>query len=479
MSGAPTEFAIDKNANREHNSKPRHGLSFLPLEARNAGHVFFTLRSCMFNVDGITNLSGRLLRLLVIEVSLVLIISASSLSQTFSVLHTFTGDDGSSPYSGVTVDRAGNLYGTTRFGGNSSCLDLGCGTLFKLSPQGSGWTFLPLYRFAGAADGKYPIARMVFGPDGRLYGTTLTGGNSSLNGGTVYALAPPPSVCRTPCSWIKTTLWSFGQFQNNDGLAPGYGDLVFDSTGTLYGTTEEGGAARQECGPGCGTVYTLTGSQGSWNETLIYQFGNGPGFHPYAGVAFDGNGNLYGTTGYGGTKDVGVAYELSPSNGSWLPAILYNFRYDADGGRPSAGLVPDTSGNLYGATYSGGPDGGGTVFELSPMGMDWTFQLLNSFDFPANPFGNLTMDAAGNLYGTTISGGIFRHGNVFKLTRSGDSWSYTSLYDFTAGSDGAEPHGNVALDAAGNLYGTTSSGGSTAGECLITHGCGVVWEIKP
>ena len=117
MSGAPTEFAIDKNANREHNSKPRHGLSFLPLEARNAGHVFFTLRSCMFNVDGITNLSGRLLRLLVIEVSLVLIISASSLSQTFSVLHTFTGDDGSSPYSGVTVDRAGNLYGTTRFGG--------------------------------------------------------------------------------------------------------------------------------------------------------------------------------------------------------------------------------------------------------------------------------------------------------------------------------------------------------------------------
>ncbi len=146
---------------------------------------------------------------------------------------------------------------------------------------------------------------------------------------------------------------------------------------------------------------------------------------------------------------------------------------------PSAGLVPDSAGNLYGAMGTGGPDGGGTVFELSPMGLDWNFALLHSFDSPAHPFANLTMDAAGNLYGTTVSGGIFRHGNVFKLTSAGDSWTYTSLYDFTGGSDGGQPYGEVALDAAGNLYGTAAGGGSVTGPCLITDGCGVVWQIRP
>jgi uncharacterized repeat protein (TIGR03803 family) len=350
--------------------------------------------------------------------------------------------------------------------------------LFKLAPQGTTWNYAPLYKFAGPSDGKSPIARIVFGPDGRLYGTTLVGGNSTVNGGTVFTLTPPPTVCRASCYWVKTTLWSFGQ---NDGDAhnPGYGDLVFDAANNIYGTTEEGGTTQPLCGPGCGTVFMLSRSQGSWNETLIYQFGDGPGYHPYAGVAFDGNGNLYGTTPYGGSGELGVAYELTPSNGSWSPTILHNFSLENDGAAPSAGLVPDNSGNLYGATNTGGSGGGGTVFELSPMGLDWNLTVLQSFESPAKPFANLAMDAGGNLYGTTTDGGLFRHGNVFKLTRTGDSWTYSSLYDFTGGSDGGQPYGTVALDAAGNLYGTAGGGGSEVGQCLASHGCGVVWQIKP
>jgi uncharacterized repeat protein (TIGR03803 family) len=426
----------------------------------------------------ISSLSHSIVRWLLLEVPVVLAISASSISQTFTVLHTFTGDDGSSPYAGVTVDRAGNLYGATKFGGVAGC-DLGCGVLFKVTPQGFGGNFVPLYKFTGPNDGKAPVARLVFGPDGRLYGTTFLGGNSTINGGTVFALTPPPTACRLPCSWIKTTLWSFGQHQGNDGLRPGYGDLVFDTAGNIYGTTEEGGATRPLCGPGCGTVYMLSRSQESWSETLIYEFGDGPAFHPYAGVTFDHQGNLYGTAPYGGSADRGLIYELTSSNESWSPTILYNFSFGNDGGSPNAGLVSDSEGNLYGATGSGGTGGGGTVFELSPMGLGWAFQVLYSFDFPSHPFATLTMDDAGNLYGTTNDGGRFAHGNVFKLTRTGESWTYTSLYDFTGGSDGSSPFGSVALDAAGNLYGTTENGGSEAGDCITGHGCGVVWQIKP
>jgi len=432
----------------------------------------------MLNRHSISNLSRSMFRLFLIELALVLTISASSLAQTFTVLHTFTGDDGLSPFSGVTVDRAGNLYGTTKYGGVQNC-DLGCGVVFKLAAQGSGWNFAPLYKFAGPSDGKSPIARVVFGPDGRLYGTTLVGGNSAVNGGTVFTLTPPPTVCRTSCYWIKTTIWSFAQNQNGDGVRPGYGDLVFDSAGNVYGTTEEGGTTQPACGPGCGTVYMLSRSQGLWSETLLYQFGDGPGYHPYAGVTFDGDGKLYGTTLNGGSAGGGLVYELTSSNGSWSPAILYNFSPQNDGGFPNAGLVSDNAGNLYGATGSSGPGGGGTVFELSPMGLDWSFKVLYSFDFPAHPFATLTMDAAGNLYGTTVDGGLFRHGNVFKLTPTGDSWTYTSLYDFMGGRDGSLPYGNVTLDAAGNLYGTAEQGGSNAGQCLIVSGCGVVWQIKP
>lgn len=430
----------------------------------------------MLKAGSITGLLRDIARVLLVELSLILVIAVFSFGQTFTVLHTFTGSDGLGPYAGVTVDRGGNLYGTTKYGGVSNC-DLGCGVVFKLQRQGSAWNFATLYKFSAPGDGKAPVARVVFGADGRLYGTTLLGGNSTVNGGTVFTLAPPPTVCRAACSWIKTTLWSFGQYQNNDGRGPGYGDLIFDSAGNVYGTTEEGGATQPPCGPGCGTVYMLSRSQASWSETLIYEFANGPGFHPFAGVSFGADGNLYGTAPYGGSGESGLAYELASSGGSWWPTILHNFSFTADGATPSAGLVSDSAGNLYGATGTGGAERGGTVFELSPTASGWSLQVLYSFAFPAHPWANLTMDAAGNLYGTTLSGGSFAHGNVFKLTRAGNSWTYTSLYDFTGGSDGGSPYGAVALDAAGNLYGTAESGGSNTGDCFATFGCGVVWQI--
>ena len=431
----------------------------------------------MFTAESVGYLSHSIARRVLLAVSVVLAISIFATGQTFTVLHTFGDDDGSSPYAGVTVDRAGNLYGATKYGGLANC-NSGCGVLFKLAPQGSAWNFVPLYKFAGPNDGKAPIARLVFGPDGRLYGTTSLGG-SLANAGTVFTLAPPPAACRTSCSWIKATIWNFAQYEDDDGHVPGYGDLVFDSAGNIYGTTEEGGAAQGICGPGCGTVYMLSRSHGPWSESLIYKFGDGPGFHPYAGVNFDDHGNLYGTTLLGGSANRGLVYELTPSDGTWSPSILYNFLFQSDGGAPSAGLVVGTEGELYGAAGSGGAGGGGTLFALSPAALDWSLQVLYSFDFPAHPFANLTMDAAGNLYGTTNDGGRFAHGNVFKLTRTGDSSTYASLYDFTGGSDGATPYGSVALDAAGNLYGTTVAGGSEAGDCIVSHGCGVVWQIRP
>jgi len=179
---------------------------------------------------------------------------------------------------------------------------------------------------------------------------------------------------------------------------------------------------------------------------------------------------------YGGIHKLGTVFQLVQSTG-WTENILHSLDDRNDGGYPAAGLIFDESGDLYGATSDGGTGGGGTVFELSPSGSGWTYARIYGLtgSYQCGPWGTLVMDGAGNLYGTTNCDGKYGWGSVFKLTPSGGSWTYTSLHDFTGGSDGAYPFGSVLLHPNGKLYGTAAGGGLQ--QC--TEGCGVVWEITP
>ncbi len=391
-------------------------------------------------------------------------------AQTYNVIHNFTGGlDGSAPNAGLTVDRAGNLYGTTANGG------AGFGTVFRLSNKSSGWVFTPLYVFRTDDDGNQPFGKVTFGPDGSLYGTTLTGGGAGC--GIVFKLTSPTQVSPNAMGgWSETRLYRFTG--SGDGCGPS-GDLVFDQTGSIYGTTVYGGI-NLDCdgGNGCGTVFKLTPSGGGWTESLLYSFNLDDGAEPwYSGVIFDGSGNLYGTTVYGGRGGCeygpcGNAFQLTPSGSGWTQNVVHNFQGGSDGAQPVGGLVSDQHGYLYGTTAAHGARGGGTVFETW-QGQGWEFQVLYSFaggEFEG-PYASLFVDAAGNLYGTTYQEGAYRLGSAFKLTRGCAGFSYTSLHDFAGGQDGAYPISSLVLDANGNIFGTTSAGGA--------YGQGVVFEITP
>lgn len=387
----------------------------------------------------------------------LLLLAQPAQAQTFTVLHTFTGgQDGQDPIAGLTIDKAGNFYGTAEVGGGG-----GSGTVFKLTRKGSGWVFGLLYTFAGN-DGENPTARVIMGSNGSLYGTTFAGGNGGH--GTVFKLTPPPTACKAAlCPWTEAVLYSFTG--GSDGASP-FAEVLFNQAGNLYGTTKDGGSNNT------GTVYELVPSSGGWTESVLHSFtGGNDGYFPYSGVIFDKAGNLYGTTREGGLYGSGVVYELSPLGSGWTENVIYTFTGGGDGANPAGGLIFDQAGNLYGTTSQGGSGGGGTAFELSPSNGAWSFNTLFSFPGETGPFGNLIMDAAGSLYGTTVRGGAIRQGSVFKLTSSSGSWTYTSLHDFTGGSDGAQPYCSVIFDPDGNLYGTTWYGG--------TYYAGVVWEITP
>ncbi len=313
--------------------------------------------------------------------------------------------------------------------------------------------------------------RVVFGPDGPLYGTTMHGGMYG-NNGTVFKLTPQVGPCRdAACYWTLSDLHDFGS--GTDGVYPEYGDLIWDQQGNMYGTTAWGGTFTE------GTVYELTPSGNGYTESVLYSFSrSADGGDPLAGLVPDNKGNLFGTASRGGINDQGVIFELSYAAGvGWTEKVLYSFQNADDGSYPLGGLTFDSAGNLYGTTVDGGSGGYGTFFELSPSGDTWTFKLLYSFP-DCGPSATLSMDGAGNLYGTTSSGGIYNKGNVFKLSNTENGWVYNSLHDFTGGTDGAGVFGNVTIGTDGTLYGTTAYGGSFQGVCG-GPGCGVVWMIKP
>jgi uncharacterized repeat protein (TIGR03803 family) len=366
-----------------------------------------------------------------------------------TVLYTFTGGaDGGGPYAGVISDPAGNLYGTTFAGGAS-----GQGVVYKLDPAG---TETVLHTFTGLTDGGGPNAGVIRDPDGNLYGTTTNGLNStlgcSIECGVVYKL---------DTSGQETVLYTF--IPPYDAYWPLAG-VIRDAAGNLYGTTAHGGANNS------GTVYKV---DPAGNETLLYSFNYlAGGYSPGAGVIGDGAGNLYGTAYFGGPLGLGAVYKLDAAG---TETVLCGFQNPVGGSSPQAGVVGDSGGNLYGTTSNGGTSGAGVVYKLDPTRHETVLYAFTGGTDGGNPYGGVILDSAGNIYGTTVSGGIAQgsagYGVVFKLDPAGQE---TVLYTFTGGADGAYPVAGVVRDSAGNLYGTTECGGSGQG-CA---GAGVVFELN-
>ena len=428
-----------------------------------------------WNVDLLVTLAALILAFLMIA------IATQVHAQTLTVLHDFTGGmDGAKPMAGLTLDAAGNLYGTTENGGNST----GNGAVFKLKHSSSGWVLSPLYSFSGGTDGAHPVARVVFGPNGTLYGTTENGGNESdCSGGcgTVFNLQPQPTACTSAlCPWIETVIERFGL------LAFPASEVTFDSAGNLYGTTYAGGerlaGGGNGCSGDCGAVYELVPSGGGWTLKLLYSFNGAEyddGQNPIGGVTFDNAGNLYGDTNMGGDCNFGIVYQLTPNGSNWDENILQQLCSTAPS--PTSSLLFDGSSAFYGAGTGDTPYGlrQPSVFSLTQNGGSWVYTAIYNFNYNGGgPAGELLMDGAGNLYGTTVEGGSnplgqcsAGCGTIFELSPSSGGWTYTELYDFTGGSDGAYPHSNLVMDSSGNLYGTTSGGGA--------NGDGVVFEFTP
>lgn len=418
-------------------------------------------------------------------------LAVSSQAQTQKVLHTFTGNwDGSYPQGSLIFDAAGNLYGTTNAGGGvPSCPgegEIGCGVVFELSPTGTGaWKETALFRFASEATGASPQGSLLFNAAGDLYGLTPVGGGNPNCGGAVqgcgiaYELSPNPSggawqqsileifnegpegavpqagfiadaagnlystsaitnfgsgvvfeLSPTSTGWQLTPLYSFTG--GADGGDPD-GNLVFDAAGNLYGVTVSGGNLTN-CSGGCGVVYKVSrSSSGTWTETVLHTFSGGrDGAQPFSTLIFDAAGNLYGTTASGGSTacsgGCGVVFKLSATGtGAWKETVLHSFTGGGDGDSPTAGVIMDAAGNLYGTATAGGNLGS------------------------CNPYGC---------------------GTVFKLSQdSNGSWTETVLHRFSGGRDGAVPLSGLVSDAAGNLYGSTYYGGE--------NGLGVIFETTP
>jgi len=394
---------------------------------------------------------------------LTLVATPTAQAQTYKVLYNFTGGmDGSTPTAGLTKDAAGNLYGTAEFGGPA-----GQGTVFKLSHKGSGWVFTPLYSFHGGSDGAQPAARVIVGPDGSLYGTTIAGGDSgcfdNYGCGTVFNLRPQPRACAAAlCPWTKTVLYRFTG--GSDGANPD--DLIFDQAGNLYGSAGDGGLAGCN-GYGCGVVYELSPSGGGWTESVLYSFtGGNDGGNPDGAVTFDQAGSLYGTTANGGLG-LGTVYKLTPSGSTWLEDVIYNFDTGAAGQAPVGPPVFDASGDLYFATANNDVDHkGGAVYELSESHSIWTLKMLWwGVEYVS---GGVTLDTAANVYDTSVGDGVNTWGTVFEDMQNNQQ---IVLHRFTGCSEGCQPYGGVVFDVNGNLYGTASRGG--------VYGYGVVWEITP
>jgi len=360
----------------------------------------------------------------------------------FSVITAFQSGHIQHPVANVTLDGAGNIYGT---GENGLSPDT-YGGVYRIDAHGNERDF---YAFDGA-NATGPAAAVIFGRGGALYGTTVDG---------VYTITS---------SRKEKELEAL-----NGGAEGGYSfsNLVRDAAGNYYGTASEGGFFGGQCqqvSVGCGVVFKVTPSG---RYRVIHKFRFSDGASPDAGLTIDAQGNLYGTTAFGGSIGWGTVFELTTSGAI---KVLYSFANSKDGSQPHSSVVLDAAGNIYGTTQNGGfngnqqCDGGcGVVFKVSPSGQESVLHSFTSVPDGAFPLAGLYLDSHGNLYGTTQQGGT-GVGTVFELTTSGKE--YRVLHSFTDGSDGAFPAAMLVADSAGRLYGTCEDGGV---------GAGTVFQITP
>jgi uncharacterized repeat protein (TIGR03803 family) len=416
-------------------------------------------------------LSGTRRTIAIVTAALVVILvcaPADWAETTYKVLYSFNGVDGNSPESDMIRDDAGNLYGGTPYGGGWS----GNGNIFEMIPQADGtWTEKVLYQFSGGDDDFGPRDVLALDPAGNLYGGTV--GLFDTLHGNVFELTP-----NSDGSWKESALF---EFPDLFGGGPSAG-LVRDAVGHLYGVTSRGGTS------GCGSVFELTFADGSWTEQELYDFKGGrDGCYP-GPLTLDDAGTIYGTTSDDTPTD--TVFALSLQNGEWKKRLLYTFTGGIDGAYLRGALAIDHVHNLYGTGYAGGTTGNGTVFRLKPnhgLGT-WRLEVLHQFRSGrdgSGPLSGVAIDHKGNLFGTTGYGGggacYYGCGTVFMLMPTSDGkWKYRLLYAFTGGADGALPWGGLVADPAGNLFGTTTTGGDSQSDCGSgIPGCGVVFEITP
>jgi uncharacterized repeat protein (TIGR03803 family) len=400
-------------------------------------------------------------------------VSKSSGTWAETIPYAFTSPALPSP--GLTSDASGNIYGATQFGGLLTLCEDGCGTLFELSPASGSYAYNTIYSFTDAFDGASPSQPPTLDGHGNLFVPTNSTfasnfGDEFLN--IEFELSPVSGG-----GWHGSAAHDFPS--STDGYNP-VSSLVRDSAGNLYGTTPAGGAY------GWGAVFEVVPSGAASTEKMLYSFtGKSDGALPRSGLALDSAGNLYGVAQFGGSLNClagcGTVFKLSPSGGAWNFSVLHGFVNGKDGSNPTSGVMVDSSGNVYGTSQGGTKStycgiGCGTVFKLTPTTHgEWSFSLLLEFTntasvgaTPAN--GTVIMDPAGNLYGVTRFGGSGIDGIVYQLSpRPSGPWKETVLYNVQQNEASSE--GTLALDSAGNLYGTTESGG--------TYGYGTVFELTP
>lgn len=367
-------------------------------------------------------------------------------AQTFSDIYSFNQyPDGGFPWGTPILDTAGNVYGTTYGGGiidGGLCENKGCGVIYKVATNGNE---TPLYTFNGKPDGQFPVAGVVTDAAGNFYGTTAYGGANGY--GTVFTVN---------AAGVETILQSFTG--GADGGIPN-GGVVRDKSGNLYGTTFTGGST------GLGTVYKVTAS-GAFST--VYTFADvAHGSHPNATLTLDPSGNLYGTTQYGGASNRGAVFSLDPGSGT--ESVLYSFTGMPDGAYPQ-GQLALRGDELYGTTTEGGSSNNGTVFKLTTGGAESIVHNFGGSPDGSYPTAGVTIDKAGNVYGTTFAGGSNGSpgaGLVYKIDTAGNE---TILYSFEGSFDGATPAAGVVLNpAATTVYGAAENGGFGC--------CGAVYSV--